>query len=121
MKGNVWENNILLTKTDHLVHEVYRVAKKLPSNERFGIISQLLRAIISVPLNMIEGYSRFSRKDHARFLEISFGSLKEAHYLIEFSWKEGWINDEDYRRLEEFFDEIERMLYAKIKTMREAK
>ena len=63
--------------------KVYRLTKKLPSEEKFGMISQMRRAGTSISNNLAEGSSRESFKDQARFTEISFGSLMELlNHLI---------------------------------------
>ncbi|MBI2309672.1 four helix bundle protein [Candidatus Collierbacteria bacterium] len=115
---SVWKENIILRKASSLAHLVYQIIKTFPTSERFGLTSQLNRAIVSVILNMIEGYSRFSRTEHARFLEMSFASLKESQYLIEFCTEEGFIKEDNSRELLSQSEEISRMLYAKIMTMR---
>ncbi|MBI5356456.1 four helix bundle protein [Candidatus Collierbacteria bacterium] len=116
--SNVWENNILLVKADWLVHNIYRVVRNFPANERFGITSQICRASLSIVLNIIEGYSRFGQKEHIRFLEISFGSAKETHYLIEFCFQEKLVKKDDYDILLGLINEVEKMLYSKLKTLR---
>lgn len=116
--SNVWENNIILIKANKLVHLVYRVSSRFPKSEIFGVTSQLRRATLSVVLNIIEGYSRFKPKTHIQFLEIAFGSLKETHYLIEFSSEEKYIDIKDKQILLDLCNEIEKMLYSKIKTMK---
>jgi len=60
-----------------LVEEIYRVAAKLPSDEKYGLISQMKRASVSVPSNIAEGYGRRDRGDYLRHLSYSNGSLKE--------------------------------------------
>ena len=59
-------------KMDELVHFVYAATKKFPKDEMYGATSQLRRAILSVILNYIEGYSRFRTKTSLLFFEISF-------------------------------------------------
>ncbi|HEY3387453.1 MAG TPA: four helix bundle protein [Saprospiraceae bacterium] len=57
--------------------KVYKLTKKLPTDERYGLVSQMRRSGISISTNIAEGSSRESLKDQARFSEISFGSLLE--------------------------------------------
>ena len=116
--SNVWENNILLIKADELAHLAYQVTRLFPKTEQYGITSQLRRAALSVALNIIEGYSRFKIKSHIQFLEVSFGSLKETHYLIEFCHKENLLNHNQVDKLLNLCIEVEKMLYAKIKTLK---
>ena len=71
----------LRQKMDNFAHSVYKITKDFPKEEMYGVISQLRRAALSVILNYIEGYARRKDKVHKNFLEISYGSLKEARYL----------------------------------------
>jgi len=67
----VWKESI------ELVVAVYELAQKLPSDEKFGLISQLKRAAVSVPSNISEGAGRSSTKEFMRFIDIANGSLSE--------------------------------------------
>jgi four helix bundle protein len=64
-----------------LVLEVYKLTRTFPADERFGLTSQLRRAVLSVPTNIAEGTKRQSSHDYARFLNIAEGSLVETEYL----------------------------------------
>ncbi len=70
-KLNIWKEGIKLVK------EVYRLAISLPEEEKFGLKSQICRAVVSVPSNIAEGSSRNSETEYKRFLEIAMGSLFE--------------------------------------------
>jgi len=59
------------------VSECYKLTRHLPEHEKFGIISQLRRAGLSVHLNIAEGSSRKTEADRKRFYDISRGSLVE--------------------------------------------
>lgn len=61
-----------------IVKEIYRLSQKLPTNEKFGLISQITRAAVSIPSNIAEGSSRNSQIEFKRFLEIAMGSVFEV-------------------------------------------
>ena len=73
----VWQRSMELTL------EVYRVAKEMPANERFGLTLQLRRAAASVPTNIAEGNGRAHRGDYLRFLSIARASLMEVDSILE--------------------------------------
>jgi four helix bundle protein len=96
---------------DEYVHAVYKVTKKFPKDELFGVTSQLRRATLSIILNYIEGYARRKNKVNLNFLEISYGSLQESKYLIKFSSVENYISMEEYENLIKYAEEIGAMLW----------
>ena len=65
-----------------LVLEIYRASAGFPSEERYGLTSQLRRAALSIPTNIAEGSKRQSNPEYARFLNISEASLAETEYLL---------------------------------------
>ncbi len=66
-----------------LVADVYRLATHLPVVERYGIAAQLRRAVLSIPLNIAEGFGRKTRRELSRFLAVAEGSLREVQTLLE--------------------------------------
>jgi len=69
---------------DGFAHDIYRISKKFPKEEMYGITSQIRRASLSVMLNYVEGYARCRSKVYLNFLEMSYGSLQECKYIIDF-------------------------------------
>ena len=114
------ENNFhgeLRKKMNTCVHLVYALTRKFPREELYGATSQLRRAILSVILNYIEGYARGRDKVHKNFLEISYGSLQEAKYLLSFALEEGYILREEYENVLIFVDDIGGMLWGILRRM----
>lgn len=107
----------LRSKMDEYVHLIYKTTKNFPREELYGIISQLRRSSLSVILNYIEGYARNKNKVHKNFLEISYGSLAESKYLLDFSLEEKYLPLNDYKKLLSLADEIGAMLWGIIKNM----
>lgn len=108
----------LRLKMDEFAHLVYKITRDFPREELYGITSQLRRAALSVVLNYIEGYARVRSKVHKNFLEISYGSLKEAKYLLHFAWKEKFMNEENYKEASKITDKIGAMLWGTIRGLR---
>ena len=65
-----------------LVLEIYRISTSFPQEERFGVTSQLRRAITSVPTNIAEGSRRQGQQEYSRFLNVAQGSAAEVEYLL---------------------------------------
>lgn len=67
----VWQMSV------DLAESVYFVARQLPTEERFGLASQMQRAAVSIPSNIAEGSKRSSRADYKQFCKIALGSAAE--------------------------------------------
>ena len=74
--------------------------QKFPVEEKFALCSQIRRAVTSIPINIAEGFGRFSSKEKTRFIEISFGSLTEISCELEISFELGYITKEEYEEAE---------------------
>ena len=103
-KLEVWQ------KSRELVKEIYLATQQFPSEEKFGIISQLRRAAISVSSNIAEGSSRWSQKDQARFYEIAFGSLIEVLNQLIFAQDLEYLSPDKMEIIRPKIDGIGRML-----------
>ena len=73
------------------VDELYNLTDKFPDSEKFGLVSQLRRAGVSIPSNIAEGAGRFHVKEFIRFLYISMGSLSEVETQLEIARRRGYI------------------------------
>lgn len=78
MSMDSYKDLIVWQKSMVLVENIYTVTKKLPSDERYGISSQLQRAAVSIPSNIAEGSKRSSRADFRQFCKIALGSAAEV-------------------------------------------
>ena len=97
-------------RSHQLVLEVYRSSHRFPDDERFGVTSQLRRAVVSVPSNIAEGSKRQYPKDYARFLNIAEASLSETEYLVILCQDLGYVAPESAEQFRREVDEISRML-----------
>lgn len=112
------QSSILVKKVDVFAHLVYQLSRQLPKEELFGLSLQLRRAVISIPLNIIEGFARQSRKEYRRFLEIAYGSLKETKYLLYFTYSEKFISKKDYIAVLNLAEEIGKILWVTIQKIK---
>ena len=103
---------LIVWKKAHLLClEVYKITNDYPSEEKFGLISQLRRASASVPTNIAEGCGYDSSKQFVRFIIIASGSITEVSYLIKLSKDLGFFSEDDFKTLNEESNVIRRMLY----------
>lgn len=107
-----YKNLIAWEKADKLAHEVYKASSTFPKTEVFGLTSQLRRAVLSVPANIIEGYARNNRNEFRRFLSISLGSLAEVEYFLDFAYEEKYLNANNYQKLMNLKDECGRIIWS---------
>lgn len=94
-----------------LALRVYPLTRALPADEKFGLISQLRRAAISVPTNIAEGSKREGNQDFARFLNIAEGSLAETEYLIMLARDLSYLTPASVAPLLSEIKEVARMLH----------
>lgn len=103
-KLEVWK------KSKDLATKLYTVTSSFPQEEKFGIVSQIRRAAVSVASNIAEGSSRSSTKDQAHFSQIAYGSLMEVLCQITIAHELGFLSNENLADLRDRIEEISRML-----------
>ena len=92
---HIWQEGI------NLARKIYEVTATFPANEKYGIVSQMTRAAVSIPSNIAEGAGRNSNNDFANFLSIAIGSIFELHTQIAICEQIGYINEETTKQLEQ--------------------
>lgn len=102
---------IVWQKADELARQVYLESKKFPKDEMYGITSQLRRAAISIPTNIVEGSGRQNKNELKQFVNIALGSLAETEYLLEFCFHLAYLNEESYNKLEDLRKEVGGLLW----------
>jgi four helix bundle protein len=105
-KLNIWKDSILFAK------DIYKITETFPNTEKFGLVSQMRRAVVSIPSNIAEGSAKQSLKDQARFTEISKGSLFEVLNQVIIAYELKFINEEDYLKIREKIDSLNKKLKA---------
>lgn len=103
-KLEVWK------KAVDFVVSVYETTKSFPSDEKFGLTSQIRRASVSIPANIAEGAARQSEKEFLQFVSIAQGSSSEVETELLIACKIGYLEQTKYRELKQGIDSIGRML-----------
>jgi len=105
-------------KSYSLTLKLYELTKLFPSDERYGLISQIRRAAYSIPSNLMEGSGRLGSKEYRQFVGIAKGSAAELKYLLLLSKDLGYMSIEKYTEIENEILEISRMLMGLANTLR---
>jgi four helix bundle protein len=102
---------------DELVRLVYRETADFPASERYGLQSQLRRAAVSIPSNIVEGSARRSEADYLRFLEIALSSSCETDYLLDLCQGLSLLQPEPHQRCKECSVKVIRTLQKLITSL----
>jgi four helix bundle protein len=103
---------------DEVALLTYQVTSVFPKEEMYGLTSQMRRAAVSVPSNIVEGCSRPSQVDFLRFLVIAFGSLRELHYQLSLSKRLGLTGNLDLSQIEQKIIETEKVMNGLIQSVK---
>lgn len=101
-----------------LVVRVYGYTQQFPAEEKFGLISQMRRAAVSIPSNIAEGRGRNTRKDFIQFLHVALGSLAELETQLDVACRVLYLKEVDYNAAMALASEIKRMLYKMLSSLK---
>jgi len=103
---------------DDLAVSVYFRTRSFPREELYGITSQLRRAVVSVSANIAEGATREHKKEYLHFLYIAMGSMVEIEYLLHLSRRVEYLEDDEYKKLEDLRKKTAKTLYGLINSVK---
>jgi len=106
---------------DEVAVLIYQITKEFPKEEVYGLTSQMRRAAVSIPSNIVEGCARESQSEYLRFLEIAFGSLRELHYQYGLAKRLGFIKKSNNSDCETKMLETQKVIGALIRSLRKPK
>lgn len=112
-KLKIWQKAIEVCK------EIYRITEKFQQTERFGLVSQMRRASVSIASNIAEGSARQSNKEKVQFYYMARGSLSELDTQIEISDQVGLLNIGDRDKVFSILNEAGRLLNGLIQSRQE--
>jgi len=107
----VWQRSI------QLVLSLYRLTASFPTEERYGLTSQLRRAGVSISSNIAEGYGRGTRKDYKQFLSIARGSTLEVQTQLFIANELGYCDLEAFEQAKSLSEEVSKMLYSLVQKL----
>lgn len=105
-------------EADTLAVLVYRLTRSFPAEERYGLTSQMRRAAVSIPSNIVEGCARSTETEYLRFLDIAFGSLRELQYQASLAHRVGCCDEATFRRLDDQATSCSKLLAGLIRALR---
>ena len=106
---------------DEVAVLIYRVTEGFPREESYGLTSQMRRAAVSVPSNIVEGCGQLDNGNLIRFLGIAKGSAFETEYQLLLAKDLNYITNEEYKFLMAKIQSIIHMLIALIKSLKNLK
>jgi four helix bundle protein len=95
-----------------LVKSVYKISRKLPKEELYGLTSQIRRAVVSIPANIAEGAGRGTDRDFCHFLDIARGSLFELDTLLILANDLEYVSEEELNPVFNSISEIVKMMVS---------
>ena len=101
---------IVWQKAHKLVLDVYQTTKRFPREEQYGLVSQMRRSAVSVPVNIVEGHKRKSKREFANFMSVAEGSLEELKYHLLLSQDLHYLPKDTATDLFDSAEEVGRML-----------
>lgn len=107
----IWQKGIGIVK------QIYLLAKQFPTEEKYGLISQITRAAVSISANIAEGSSRNSDKDYARFLQIALGSAFEVQTYLVIAKEMALAKVRDIEEVEMLLEEEIKMIHSFLKKL----
>lgn len=102
---------------DELMVRLYRVTATLPVEERYGLQSQIRRAALSVPVNIVEGSARGSLREYLSFLNVATASSAEVLYLLSVGRRLGMLDVESAQALESDYRALLKSLRAMLRSL----
>lgn len=99
-----------------LVLAIYKIIKSFPSEERFGLIDQMRRCVVSITSNIAEGFSRKTKKEKAQFFYMALGSVTELQNQLLIARNLGYFKKDDFKRIADQTVIVSKLLNGLIKS-----
>ena len=105
-KLKIWQNSV------HFATDIYQITNSYPSLEKYGLVSQIRRSVVSISSNIVEGAGRKGTKKFCHFLRIAYSSACEAENQLIISKYLNFIQSNQFDELFQMCDELQKMIYV---------
>jgi len=102
-----------------IAEDIYKISGRFPSEERFGLVTQVRRSAVSIPSNIAEGAGRNTKKEFVNFLHIAQGSLSELDTQLELAKRLKFVDEATWKGLDDKFVEEDKLLSGLIRSQKE--
>ena len=96
---------------------IYKLTNKFPEEEKFGLVSQMRRAAVSIPSNIAEGAARQGKREFKNFVSMAQGSLSELDTQLDLTILLGYISEDDVKEIEGQLLRVDKMLTGLIRSL----
>lgn len=103
-KLKIWQESMVL------VDDTYRISKKFPDFEKFGLVSQITRCSVSIPSNIAEGTSKTTNEHFNKYLVDSLGSAFEFETQLNVAYRQSYISQDEFVTLENKIQQLQKMI-----------
>ena len=121
MAGYSYRDLDVWQKAMDLVLECYKLARRFPSDERYGLVSQIQRAAVSVPANIAEGQARQYVKEFIHHLSIAQGSLAEVETYVQLAERLKYVDKGVVQAIFNTTDQVARMIAGLQQSLKKSK
>ena len=98
---------------------IYSATKTFPTEEKFGLMSQIRRSAVSIPSNIAEGAARNTKKEFVHFLHISQGSLSELDTQLELAFRLQYLDENTWEKFNDMLIEEDKIISGLIRSQKE--
>lgn len=112
---DVWNKSI------DVVDMIYDSTTSFPQNEKFGLASQMQKCAVSIPSNIVEGFSHQHTREYRQFCFVALGSCAGLQTQLVIARRRKYTSEREYARVEEFLNHVCRMLMNLIKKLKKQK
>lgn len=114
-----FQNTELYQQIMDYIDNIYKLTRRFPKTEIYGLTNQIRRASVSIALNFAEGWGRYNKKEKSQFYKVARASIFECVAAIDISKRQSFIEISDYQRILKESNTLSKKLNALIKTMGE--